>query len=192
LVWYSGGEVDVRVRAKDAKLRLQGCSGGEVDVRVRAKDAKLRLQGCSGGEVDVRVRAKDAKLRLQGCSGGEVDVRVRAKDAKLRLQAYQHLTSKISKSKSNFDHMKCVYLLDSLCAELIITPTATPVPTIVVGSQSRLRLRPPPLEARLQPLDTDAGADCDSGGYPWQLDGDVGPSHAGDADCDWNQHMPLF
>nr|KAE8919705.1 hypothetical protein PF009_g29993 [Phytophthora fragariae] len=42
-----------------------------------------------------------------------------------------------------------------------------------------------PLEARVEPLNADAGSDCDSGGHSWQLDGDAGSSHARDTSIDF-------
>ncbi|KAE9280422.1 hypothetical protein PR003_g27967 [Phytophthora rubi] len=74
--------------------------------------------------------------------------------------------------------MKCVYLLDSLCAELIITPetpTATPVPTIVAtpGSSTETPDQATPEMPIATPAPTivvgDAGTNYDSGGRPWRL-----------------------
>ncbi|KAE8882786.1 hypothetical protein PF003_g33047 [Phytophthora fragariae] len=43
------------------------------------------------------------------------------------------------------------------------------------SEQQRLfRLRRTPVEARVEPFDADAASDCDSGGHPWQIDGDTG------------------
>ncbi|KAE9282165.1 hypothetical protein PF001_g23440, partial [Phytophthora fragariae] len=44
----------------------------------------------------------------------------------------------------------------------------------------RLRLRRTPVEARVEPFDADAASDCDSGGHPWQLDGDTGTDSCSD------------
>ncbi|KAE9269825.1 hypothetical protein PF008_g30760 [Phytophthora fragariae] len=82
------------------------------------------------------------------------------------------------------------------------TPAATPAPTIKVGAPAaiptpadasggsnqavqrrrrlRLRLRRTPVEARVEPFDADAASDCDSGGHPWQIDGDAGSDSCSD------------
>ncbi|KAE9067581.1 hypothetical protein PF006_g29967, partial [Phytophthora fragariae] len=82
------------------------------------------------------------------------------------------------------------------------TPAATPAPTIKVGAPAaiptpadasggsnravqrrrrlRLRLRRTLVEARVEPFDADAASDCDSGGHPWQLDGDTGSDSCSD------------
>ncbi|KAE9062839.1 hypothetical protein PF006_g31082, partial [Phytophthora fragariae] len=71
------------------------------------------------------------------------------------------------------------------------TQTLPPIttPADVCGGSSRavrrrrrlrLRLRRTSVEARVEPFDADAASDCDSGGHPWQLDGDTGTDSCSD------------